>query len=576
MRTSWLLPGVLGAFVWSLVGANPVAPAVTTISVVGTTDLHGRIAADGGRGGLAEFGGFLRNLRTAREEDGGAVMLLDAGDTFQGGLDSNLSEGAVVVDAYNALGYTALAIGNHDFEFGERDESTGDARDTDPRGALKAAADRARFPFLAANVIDASSGTPVQWPNIQPSALVEAGGVSVGLIGVMTADGLTKTLAANVGGLRTAALAPTIAKEARALRARGARLVVVVSHAGGGCERFEHPSDLSSCDGDSEIFDVARQLPAGLVNVIVAGHTHARVAHSVAGIAIIQAGSVGQAFARVDVTFDRRASQVQRVRIHPPREICAWERPAGVCQSRGNGVRPVYEGRPVEPDNAVDVAMADQLARVQDRRAAPLGIVAASPLSRAPYPESALANAFADAVRDTLRDVDAAVSYGAGMGGLRADVPAGPVSFGVLYDVFPFDNRVVRVHLTGDDVRAVLTEQVRRRRGRLTGLSGIRATVRCAAEGPVVDIVRQDGRVIPGSERMVVAVPEYSASRMPWVGTPVVPPAHDPERPAPMLRQLVTDWMRARQEPLHSDDFVDARYPRWRFAGDAPTCGSTT
>ena len=119
----------------------PAAPARVTISIVGTNDLHGGIAPDPwARGGLTVFGGYVANLRAARAADGGAVLLLDAGDTFQAttatmrGLESNLSEGGVVVDAYNALGYDAMAIGNHDFEFGAADTGP---RQTDLRGALE-------------------------------------------------------------------------------------------------------------------------------------------------------------------------------------------------------------------------------------------------------------------------------------------------------------------------------------------------------------------------------------------------------------------------------------------------------
>ena len=65
-----------------------------TLSIVGTTDLHGRVFPNDGRGGLALLGGYLRNLRAARAADGGAVLLLDAGDTFEGGIASNISEGA--------------------------------------------------------------------------------------------------------------------------------------------------------------------------------------------------------------------------------------------------------------------------------------------------------------------------------------------------------------------------------------------------------------------------------------------------------------------------------------------------
>jgi 5'-nucleotidase len=212
---------------------EPVAPAIT-LSIVGTNDLHGGILQRGDRGGLALLGGYVANLRAARARDGGAVLLLDAGDMFQGTLESNLNEGASVIAAYNALRYAAVAVGNHDFDFGPvGPPATPQEPDDDPRGALKARAAEASFPFLAANLIDEATGQPVNWPNITPSTTVMAAGLRVGIIGVMTARALSGTIAANIGGLRVAALAETIAAEARRLRADGASIVVVTSHAGG-------------------------------------------------------------------------------------------------------------------------------------------------------------------------------------------------------------------------------------------------------------------------------------------------------------------------------------------------------
>ena len=102
-------------------GSAAAAAGPLTVSIVGTNDLHGYVFPFNGRGGLELLGGYVRNLRRARAADGGAVVLLDAGDTFQGGIESNLSEGGLVIDAYNALGYTAAAVGNHEFDFGPLD-----------------------------------------------------------------------------------------------------------------------------------------------------------------------------------------------------------------------------------------------------------------------------------------------------------------------------------------------------------------------------------------------------------------------------------------------------------------------
>src|SRR5688572_30327456 len=256
-----------------------------------------------------------------RARDGGAVVLLDAGDMFQGTLESNLNEGASVIDAYNTLRYTAAAVGNHDFDFGPvGPPATPQAPDDDPRGALKARAAQASFPFLAANLIDEATGQPVVWPNIRPSTTITAAGVRVGVIGVMTARALSETIAGNIGGLRVAPLAATIAGEAMRLRADGASVVVVASHAGGRCTAFTSPTDLSACEPAEEIMQVAAALPRGLVDAIVAGHAHSAVAHEVAGIAIIQAYMGGRAFGRIDIVVDRASRRVVEHRIFPPRE----------------------------------------------------------------------------------------------------------------------------------------------------------------------------------------------------------------------------------------------------------------
>ncbi|MCC6990574.1 MAG: hypothetical protein IT181_16325, partial [Acidobacteria bacterium] len=204
-------------------------PGEVILSIVGTTDLHGYVFPRDGRGGLAVFGGYLANLRAARAADGGGVVLLDAGDTYLGGIEANMSEGAVVVDAFNALGYTAAALGNHDLEYGPVDQWPFGTASGDVRGALKALARRARYPMLAANLTESGTFTPVAWPNVVPSTLVPVAGVPVGIVGVMTYDALSLTLAANVGGLATTPLVGAIAREAAALRGRGARVVVAVA-----------------------------------------------------------------------------------------------------------------------------------------------------------------------------------------------------------------------------------------------------------------------------------------------------------------------------------------------------------
>ena len=529
-----------------------------TLSIVGTTDLHGRVFPSDGQGGVAQLGGYLRNLRAARALDGGAVLLLDAGDSFQGGIESNLSEGVLVVDAYNALGYDALAIGNHEFDYGALDTVSGDGAPPDMRGALKAAAARARFPFLAANLIDEATGHPVAWPNVRPSTLVDTASLRVGIVGVMTYDGLTKTLAANVQGLGTAPLAPTVEAEARQLRQRGADVVVVLAHAGGWCARFDDPTDLSSCDDDAEIFRLARQLPLGLVDAIVAGHSHAAVAHEVAGIPIVQAYSRGTAFARLDLTFKRGAGVVS-ARIFVSQALCAAGGPDGACVA-GGAPPPHYEAAPVEPDASVTAAMRPELERVTRWREASLGIVLETPLARnRDGLESPLGNLFADAFLAAVPGADVAIGMGARRGGLRADLPAGTLTRGPLYDVFPFDNRVVALSLTGAQLRQVLAGEVARRRRGIPSVSGVRVRVTCEGNRSEVEIVRSSGATIDPAETLIVATTDFFATRARFSSR-----ATPPERAlasAPLVRDAAAGWLTARGGQLRAADLADQ--PRW-------------
>ena len=469
------------AFLWFVkatplprLAAAPDLPASVTVSIVGTSDLHGAAFPKHGLGGLPLLAGYVNNLRAARASDGGAVLLIDSGDTFQGDVESNLSEGALIVDAYNTMRYTAEAVGNHDFDFGSVDSPTARQLPGDLRGALKARAAQARYPFLAANLIDDATGRPVEWPNVRPSVLVDAAGVKVGILGVMTIDALRSTLAANVQGLQIAPLGPAIAAEASKLRAAGAEVVIVASHAGGRCDRFDLPTDLSSCESESEIFQVARRLPHGLVDVIAAGHTHGGLGHHVDGIGIIQPFSRGQALGRADIVFDRRTRRVAKIQLFAPQQVCAQEDPTtGNCVPATTSAVPTkYEGRAVTPDPAIVQAMAPALERVHKLQATTLGASLDVPIRRVGQLGSPIGNLFADALRDAVPGADVAVINNAARG-LRADLQDGPITFGQLYDVFPFDNRVARITVTGAELGRWLAAEIRQGRRGALGISAL-------------------------------------------------------------------------------------------------------
>jgi 5'-nucleotidase len=524
----------------ALLLAPPAASRPVTITVVGTNDLHGGIAPREGRGGLALFAGYVANVRRARAEDGGAVVLVDAGDMFQGSLESNLAEGAPVVEAYNALGYDAAAIGNHDFDYGPvGPASVPRSPADDPFGALEARAAEARLPFLAANILVAATGQPVAWPNVKPTAIVEKAGVKVGIVGVSTEVTLRTTMAANVATLAMAPLAETIAARAAELRKQGAEIVVVAAYAGGDCRDYKDPDDLSSCAQGQEIVAVANALPRGLVDAIVAGHRHEGMAHRVNGIAIGEAFTGGRSFSRVDLTFDRAARRVTLARPLPPQSIVAGS----------------YEGAPVVADAAIGALLAPATERARKVRDERLGPVLAGVFAATYETESALGNLLADLMLESRPQAQVALVNG---GGLRADLPAGELTYGALYDAQPFDNRLALVAMTGTQLAAAIAESLGGSGGILS-LAGTSARARC--DGAALAVSTRFG----ADEKVLVVTNEFLATGMLARLSQKVT-----LEDGTSVRDEAAALLRKRRGRLRPQDFYDPARPRLVYDGQRP------
>lgn len=465
------------------------------LTVVGTNDLHGHVEA------LPVLLGHVDILRALRADDG-AVLLVDAGDMFQGTLVANHTEGAAVVRGYNVSGYRGAAIGNHEFDYGPVGPlSTPESEVDNPRGALLLRAQEAEFPFLAANLLDKNTGRLVHWEGVVPDTRVDFGAVSVGLIGVTTEETLSTTLAGNVSDLAIAPLAETIAMRARRLRQEGADVVVVLAHAGARCDAFFDPDDVSSCDGD-EVFRVAEALPEGLVDVIVGGHTHRGVAHRVNGVAVIESFAYGRAFGRVDLLIDNSDAAPPRGEIHPPRFLCP-DHNTGTADC----VPEPYEGRQVVPNAAVLNAIAADMEAAERIRQRPLGVSVASPMEHVRVRETPLSNWMADQVR-VGKSGDVGLING---GGIRTSLGAGPLTYGELYELYPFDNRFAKVQMTGAELAELIAENLQSDRG-FQSLSGVRGEARCERGEVRVELRLESGMRVHPRRRLNVVMSDYLAT----------------------------------------------------------------
>lgn len=378
-----------------------IIPPRRSLRLIAFNDFHGALVKRpdgnaGNRGGAAELTTVIRDAQ--RECAPACVpILLHGGDLFQGTPASNFAFGRPVAEMLNALGMTAGALGNHEFDWGQ---------DT-----LRALMNAVRAPFLGANVTYAD-GSDVPW--IPDDTLLVVQGVKVGIVGIADPATPRTTMPKHVWDLRFAPPAPVVIARAKALRARGAEVVVLVAHLGGFCDR----NDRDNCNG--EIFDLARATGPEVLDAIVSGHTHSEVATVVNGIPIVQARVSGRAVGVIDLAL-------------------------GV--PRGTPARPTVRAvvsDTLTPDPTVAEIVRRAWEAVAPRVSAPVVEVS----SRLPRDgdQYALGNLIADAQRSAGRG-DVAITNN---GGIRTEVRAGPVRWGDLHEVQPFENRLVVMTVRGD------------------------------------------------------------------------------------------------------------------------------
>jgi 5'-nucleotidase len=460
--------------------------------VLGTTDRHGQLESKEGHGGAAALGGYLANARKAAPDH---VVLIDAGDLFQGTMVSNLGEGRAVVRAMNALGYDASALGNHEFDFGPVGPHSTAAAGEDPRGALAARIGEAKFPVLSANI----AGEKVPW---KKWTLVERGGVKVGIVGGTSEDLFRTTIKPNLIGLRVEPLAAAISQAAAEARQAGAQVVIAVVHAGGNCPHHaveltpEAPGDAAGCESNSELFRLARELKSreksggGRVDALFGGHTHKSLTAVIDGMPVAQPLPSGLGLAEIDLELDGK-KPTGRFRVEPSQLIAVGGR---------------WKGAPVTAVADVDKSFADDVARAAEKRAQPIGVTLPGGLKRAFTAESPLGNLVADVLRRATH-ADLGLTNG---GGLRADLPSGPLTYGALFEALPFDNKLATVEVDGKSLLAMVRRNLEHDRGILS-ISGGRVTARCTPRGLEVQLTFDDGRPLDEKRHYIVGTSDFLA-----------------------------------------------------------------
>jgi 5'-nucleotidase len=406
------------------------------------------------------------------EDRGGIGGREEDDDRFEGWMDPRC----------NLAGTT----GNHEFDegivelqrlLGGGTHAKGPFLETPWRGA--------RYPTLAANVVDAATGKPV----LPPYVVKRVDGVPIAFIGVVLKETPTVVTPTGVAGLRFLDEADSVNSYVPELRRRGVHAIVVLIHQGGSQKSYTGVTDPAGV-ATGPIVDIVKRLDDE-VDLVVSGHTHSFVNaillnRNGKAMLVTQAFSAGTAYAEIDLEIDRETRDVVK-------------KSASIVTTWADA------GPGLTPDPA-----AAALTLAAETKVAPLvnqligTATTALPSATGPSGESSLGDLIADAQRAAVPGADFAFMN---PGGIRADLAAGSVTWGNLFAIQPFGNSLVALTLTGAQVRQLLEQQWQGQPfPRILQLSGLDYTWDAAlpAGSRVVEIRKGGAPIDPATSYRVV------------------------------------------------------------------------
>jgi 5'-nucleotidase len=403
-------------------------------------------------GGLARVLTLKKNIQ---KENPNTLFLL-AGDTISPSVESITYKGAQMIDAWNTIGLDYATFGNHEFDFGP--------------DVLKQRMQESKFGWIAANVIDPTTGKP--FGGVEPDVIREFGGVKIGIFGLVLPE--TKTTSRPGPNVEFRNSCDTAKQMVSELRDRGVKVIVALTHL--------------SMREDKEVARCAD------VDLIIGGHEHTLLESHAGSAPIFKMTADAREMGRFDLSISKSTGELESI---------DWE------------VIKVTKATPEAPEfSAVYKKYANllaQLAKPVGRTAVPLDARSAEGRTR----ETNVGNFITDAFRRAT-NADVALLNG---GSIRADelMPAGRLTVRSVLSLLPFKNKIVKIEVTGATLRAALEHGVSRSAedaepGGFPQVSGIRFSFD-ASKPPGSRIVELtvNGRPLDETRKYTLVAPTFIA-----------------------------------------------------------------
>ncbi len=373
-------------------GPDPEDPI--TFTILYTNDEHGWIEEGTGTDGAAKLMGVWKSVEGYQAD--GSVLVISGGDNWTGPAVSTWFQGEPTVEVMNTMGYTASAIGNHEFDFGV--------------AVLEERVAQAAFPYLAANIrLHSSGGIP---GFATPFTIREVNGVRVGMVGLTTTSTPWTAFPPHVEDFQFIPYDEALNEWVPRAWAAGADVVVVLGHI---CSTAM-----------IELVPLAKSLG---VSVLGGGHCHQEVAEVREGIALVVGGSWMASYGKVRVTFDPESGEVSSV-------------VPSIGANRGG---------------TADAAVAAVVSKWQEAADQELSTVIGYTEAGIPNGSAALHNLITDSWLFAYPAADIVMTNG---GGVRQGIPSGDITRGTIVGVLPFQNNLVELEMTGTEVASSIAGDI--------------------------------------------------------------------------------------------------------------------
>ncbi len=440
------------------------ASAEYTLHIIHTNDLHSRIepinrfdstcSADDNAEGKC-FGGIARvitKVNELREELAGEnVVLLDAGDQYQGSLIYTTYKGDVEAEFMEQIGYDVMAVGNHEFDDGD--------------AGLRKLTDNVSFPVISGN-IDVSSSN-ILAGQVENHVILEVGGERIGIISALAVD--TQETSSPSNAVIFTAEIESLSADVAALEEAGVTKIIALTHVG--------------VTKDMAIAEAVEGIDA-----VVGGHSHTLFSNTEEGamayptmagnVPVVQAYAYSKYIGHLTLEFDDAGNVTSATGDTIILDASVAEDAAAVA-------RVAELAGPIE--EMKNRVVADTAEAIDGDRA----------VCRAM--ECPMGNLVADAMLDRVADQGIQIAIQNG-GGLRASIDAGEVTMGEVLTVLPFQNTLSTFQVTGAAMIAALENgvgQIEEGAGRFPQVAGMSFTVDAsAAPGSRVSDVMVGGQPI--------------------------------------------------------------------------------